>query len=118
MQSTHGRAAGELYGIQFSLEAVSEAEVYHLIALHSDHNLVGCAVLRDFLPAYILTGEEKYKHIPYEHKSAFKQCRKVKCVTRLHCSDYKRYTVKCFGSYLSGYAVPTKTSTNTFQMNT
>jgi len=54
MQSTHGRAAGELYGSQFSLEAVSEAEVYHLIALHSDHNLVGCAVLRDFLPAYIL----------------------------------------------------------------
>ena len=67
MQSTHGRAAGELDGIQFSLEAVSEAEVYHLIALHSDHNLVGCAVLRDFLPAYTLTGEEKYKHIPYEH---------------------------------------------------
>ena len=48
-------------------EAVSEAEVYHLIALHSDHNLVGCAVLRDFLPSYTLTGEEKYKHIPYEH---------------------------------------------------
>ena len=83
MQSTHGRAAGELYGIQFSLEAVSEAEVYHLIALHSDHNLVGCAVLRDFLPAYTLTGEEKYKHIPYEHKSAFKQCRKVKCGNRV-----------------------------------
>jgi len=54
MQSTHGRAAGELHGSQFSLEAVSEAEVYHLIALHSDHNLVGCAVLRDFLPAYTL----------------------------------------------------------------
>ena len=71
MQSTHGRAAGELYGIQFALEAVSEAEVYHLIALHSDHNLVGCAVLRDFLPAYTMTGEEKYKHLPYEHMQCF-----------------------------------------------
>ena len=56
MQSTHGRAAGELYGIQFSLEAVSEAEVYHLIALHSDHNLVGCAVLRDFFASLYSDG--------------------------------------------------------------
>ena len=65
------RAAGEVCASLFSLEAVLEAEVYHLIALHSDHNLVGCAVLRDFLPAYTLTGEEKYKHIPYEHMQSF-----------------------------------------------
>jgi len=53
-----------------------------------------------------------------EFSFLLKQYRKLKCITWLHCSDYKRYTVKCFGSYLSGYAVPTKTSTNTFQMNT
>ena len=115
------------------------------MALHSDHNKVGCAVFWNFLKPTLCRLKQLQTRSICTHyieqvmkftiwhavdaraccwrivwNSVFsKQCWKLKCITWLHCTVITIWwAVQCFGIFCQPILWRAKRNTNTLHMNT